>query len=126
MNRLTETGVLAQCNFGKERYRVFEAVGVLDLFTYLERSLASRPAELAEHGTIHVPRTTAYQGAKQRSWMDSRRQRYRLGTLSPEQVTALEACWMVVESQCRRCGRVTSQIRPSGAAKCSEPTFGGF
>lgn len=41
INRLTEAGVLTQRNIGKERYRVFEAIGVLDLFTYLERSLAS-------------------------------------------------------------------------------------
>ena len=52
MHRLTETGVLAQRNFGKERYRVFEAVGVLDLFTYLERSLASPTGETPERGMI--------------------------------------------------------------------------
>ena len=41
INKLAEAGVLAQRNVGKERYRVFQATGVLDLFTSLERSLAS-------------------------------------------------------------------------------------
>ena len=41
INRLTEAGVLTQRNIGKQRYRVFEATGVLGLFTMLERSLAS-------------------------------------------------------------------------------------
>lgn len=41
INRLTEAGVLTQRNIGKQRYRVFEAAGVLGLFTMLERSLAS-------------------------------------------------------------------------------------
>jgi Fic family protein len=41
VNRLAEAGVLTQRNVGKERYRVFQAAGVLDLFTSLERSLAS-------------------------------------------------------------------------------------
>jgi Fic family protein len=41
VNRLTGAGVLVQRNVGKERYRVFQADGVLGLFTSLERSLAS-------------------------------------------------------------------------------------
>jgi Fic family protein len=41
VNRLAEAGVLVQRNIGKQRYRVFEAPGVLDLFTSLERTLAS-------------------------------------------------------------------------------------
>jgi len=41
INRLAKAGVLAPRNVGKERYRVFQATGVLDLFTSLERSLAS-------------------------------------------------------------------------------------
>ncbi len=41
INRLAEVGVLEQRNVGRERYRVFQAIGVLDLFTSLERSLAS-------------------------------------------------------------------------------------
>ena len=41
INRLAQTGVLTERNVGKERYRVFEGTGVLELFTSLERSLAS-------------------------------------------------------------------------------------
>ncbi len=38
---LTEAGVLRQRNVGRQRYRVFEATDVLDVFTALERALAS-------------------------------------------------------------------------------------
>lgn len=41
VNALAEAGVLRQRNVGRQRYRVFEATDVLDLFTGLERSLAS-------------------------------------------------------------------------------------
>ncbi len=41
VNALAEAGVLTQRNVGRQRYRVFEAGAVLDLFTGLERSLAS-------------------------------------------------------------------------------------
>ncbi|MBL6927387.1 MAG: Fic family protein [Acidimicrobiia bacterium] len=41
INRLAEAGVVVQRNVGKQRYRVFHADGVLDLFTALERSLAN-------------------------------------------------------------------------------------
>jgi hypothetical protein len=41
VNRLVDAGILVQRNVGKQRYRVFEAPDVLDLFTALERSLAS-------------------------------------------------------------------------------------
>jgi Fic family protein len=41
INTLATAGILRQRNIGKERYRVFEAVDVLDLFTGLERALAS-------------------------------------------------------------------------------------
>ncbi|MGI9585483.1 MAG: helicase associated domain-containing protein, partial [Acidimicrobiia bacterium] len=44
-----------------------------------------------EHGSSHVPRRTVYRGAKLRSWMDSQRQRYRDGTLTQDQIDALEA-----------------------------------
>jgi hypothetical protein len=44
-----------------------------------------------EHGSSHVPHRTVYRGAKLRSWMDSQRQRYRAGTLSRDQIAALEA-----------------------------------
>ncbi|HHH28570.1 MAG TPA: Fic family protein [Polyangiaceae bacterium] len=38
---LTEAGILRQHNIGRRRNRVFEAEGALDLFTGLERALAS-------------------------------------------------------------------------------------
>ena len=41
VNRLEAAGVLRQRNVGRQRYRVFEAADVVDLFTGLERSLAS-------------------------------------------------------------------------------------
>ncbi|MEX1044315.1 MAG: Fic family protein, partial [Acidimicrobiia bacterium] len=40
VNRLVDAGILVQRNIGKQRYRVFEAPDVLDLFTALERGLA--------------------------------------------------------------------------------------
>ncbi len=41
INRLVDGGVLRQRNVGQERYRVFEAIDVVELFTGLERALAS-------------------------------------------------------------------------------------
>ncbi len=41
INRLTDAGILTQRNIGKQRYRIFEAPAVLELFTALERALAS-------------------------------------------------------------------------------------
>ena len=41
VNALAEAGILRQRNVGRQRYRVFEATDVLDLFTDLERALAS-------------------------------------------------------------------------------------
>jgi len=41
INRLLDAGILIQRNVGKQRYRIFEAPAILDLFTSLERSLAS-------------------------------------------------------------------------------------
>lgn len=41
VNALAEAGVLRQRNVDRQRYRVFEATDVLDLFTGLERALAS-------------------------------------------------------------------------------------
>lgn len=41
VNALAEAGVLRQRNIGRQRYRIFEATDVLDLFTGLERMLAS-------------------------------------------------------------------------------------
>ncbi len=41
VNALAKAGVLRQRNVGRQRYRVYEAAEVLDLFTGLERALAS-------------------------------------------------------------------------------------
>ncbi|MGI8936771.1 MAG: Fic family protein [Iamia sp.] len=41
VNALAGAGILQQRNVGRQRYRVFEATDVLDLFTDLERALAS-------------------------------------------------------------------------------------
>jgi len=46
---------------------------------------------ITETGSPHVPRGTEYQGVKLRGWLDSQRNRYQRGTLSPEQIEALEA-----------------------------------
>jgi Fic family protein len=47
INRLEAVGVLRQRNVGKQRYRVFEAADVVDLFTGLERALASPTGDTA-------------------------------------------------------------------------------
>jgi Fic family protein len=47
VNRLEAAGVLRQRNVGRQRYRVFEAVDVVDLFTGLERALASPTGDTA-------------------------------------------------------------------------------
>jgi Fic family protein len=47
INRLIEEGILTQRNIGKQRYRIFEAPAVLDLFTSLERALASPAGDTA-------------------------------------------------------------------------------
>lgn len=44
VNRLEAAGILRQRNIGRQRYRVFEATDVVDLFTGLERALARRAA----------------------------------------------------------------------------------
>lgn len=41
INRLVSANILVQRNVGKQRYRIFEAPAVVDLFTSLERALAS-------------------------------------------------------------------------------------
>lgn len=50
VNALAEAGILTQRNVGRQRYRVFEASAVLDLFTGLERALAGPTGE-----TLHSP-----------------------------------------------------------------------
>jgi Fic family protein len=47
INRLEATAVLRQRNVGRQRYRVFEAADVVDLFTGLERALASATGNTA-------------------------------------------------------------------------------
>jgi hypothetical protein len=47
INRLEAAGVVRHCNIGRQRYRVFEAADVVDLFTGLERALASPTGDIA-------------------------------------------------------------------------------
>jgi Fic family protein len=54
INRLIEAGILTQRNIGKQRYRIFEAPAVLDLFTSLERALASPAGDTATERPIRV------------------------------------------------------------------------
>ncbi len=57
INRLEAAGVLRQRNIGRQRYRVFEAADVVDLFTGLERALASPAGNTATAApTRRVPR----------------------------------------------------------------------
>jgi len=57
VNRLTEAEILTQRNIGKQRYRIFEARQVLELFTSLERALASPSGDtMTEPPTRPVPR----------------------------------------------------------------------
>ena len=57
VNRLEAAGVLRQRNVGRQRYRVFEAADVVDLFTGLERALASPTGNTATAPPArHVPR----------------------------------------------------------------------
>ena len=57
VNRLEAAGVLRQRNVGRQRYRVFEAAAVVDLFTGLERALASPAGDtIAAAPTRRVPR----------------------------------------------------------------------
>ena len=57
VNRLAEAGILVQRNIGRQRYRIFEAPEVLDLFTSLERALASPSGDTATAPPVRpVPR----------------------------------------------------------------------
>ena len=57
INRLLASGILTQRNIGKQRYRIFEAPGILDLFTSLERALASPTGDTATGPPVRpVPR----------------------------------------------------------------------
>lgn len=56
INRMVDAGVLSQRNVGKQRYRIFDPPDVLDLFTSLERVLASPGGNtLAEPPVRPVP-----------------------------------------------------------------------
>lgn len=46
VNRLVEAGVLTQRNIGKQRYRIFEALDVIDLLTRLEQELTSSDPDI--------------------------------------------------------------------------------
>lgn len=57
VKRLEAAGILRQRNIGRQRYRVFEAADVVDLFTGLERALASPTGDTATAApTRRVPR----------------------------------------------------------------------
>lgn len=57
VNRLVEAGILVQRNIGKQRYRIFEAREVLELFTSLERALASPTGDTTTEPPVRpVPR----------------------------------------------------------------------
>lgn len=57
VNRLAEAGILVQRNMGKQRYRIFEASEVLELFTSLEQALASPTGDTATEPPVRpVPR----------------------------------------------------------------------
>lgn len=47
IGRLVDAGILVQRNIGKQRYRVFETPDVIELFTSLERALASPSGDTA-------------------------------------------------------------------------------
>jgi Fic family protein len=58
INRLAEAGILTQRNIGRQRYRIFEAPTVLELFTSLERALASPTGDTAAAPPVRpVPRS---------------------------------------------------------------------
>ncbi len=54
VNRLLDTGILTQRNVRKQRYRIFEAPAVLDLFTSLERALASPTGDTATEPPVRL------------------------------------------------------------------------
>ncbi len=57
VNRLAEAGILVQRNIGRQRYRIFEVLEVLELFTSLERALASPTGNTATDPPVRaVPR----------------------------------------------------------------------
>lgn len=58
INRLLDAGILRQRNIERQRYRIFEAPDVINLFTSLERALASPAGDTATEGPVRpVPRS---------------------------------------------------------------------
>jgi Fic family protein len=64
VNALAEAGILRQRNVGRQRYRVFEAADVLDLFTGLERALASPAGNTATGAPAGRGRTSERAGRR--------------------------------------------------------------
>lgn len=63
VNRLAEARILIQRNIGRQRYRLFEAPEVLELFTSLERALASPTGDTATEPPVRpVPNRPATPG----------------------------------------------------------------
>ena len=57
INRLLDAEILVQRNVGKQRYRIFEAPAILELFISLERTLASPTGDTATDAPVRpVPR----------------------------------------------------------------------
>lgn len=52
VTRLAQAGILVQRNICKHRYRIFEAPEVLELFTSLERALASPTGDTATEPAV--------------------------------------------------------------------------
>ncbi len=50
ISRLTEVGILSQRNIGKQRYRIFEATEVVQLFTALEQALSTSSLQVGGLG----------------------------------------------------------------------------
>ena len=57
INRRLDAGILRQRNLDKQHYRIFEAPTVLEVFTSLERALASPTDDTATVGPVRpIPR----------------------------------------------------------------------
>jgi len=63
ISRLVEAEILTQRNVGRQRYRVFAAPGVLDLFVSMERALASPTGDTGTQEPVRpVPRRPGDEG----------------------------------------------------------------
>lgn len=65
VNRLVDAGVLVQRNLSRQRYRVFEAPAVIDLFTALERALASPTGNTATASPVRAVPVRPESGSRQ-------------------------------------------------------------